>query len=132
MIVLDTHVLIWLRGGSERLGPQARQWAEEAWGAGDAAVSAISFWEIAMLQEAGRLTLQQDLDSWRDTLLDEGLIEIPIDGKCGIRAACLEGFHGDPADRFVVAAALEGHRLLTADRRILDWPGPLVRLNGLL
>ena len=33
MIVLDTHVLIWLRGGSERLGPQARQLAAEAWGA---------------------------------------------------------------------------------------------------
>ena len=130
MIVLDTHALVWLRVGSERLGPKACQVAEEAWRAGDAAVSAISFWEIAMLQESGRLTLRHDLDSWRDTLLDEGLLEIPVDGRCGIRAACLADFHGDPADRIIVAASLEGHRLLTSDRRILDWQGPLVRLNA--
>ncbi len=38
--------------------------------------------------------------------------------------------HGDPADRLIVATALGGHQLLTADQRILNWPGPLSRLDA--
>ena len=40
----------------------------------------------------------------------------------------LQDIHGDPADRLIVATALEGHRLVTADRGILAWPGRLSRL----
>lgn len=39
-------------------------------------------------------------------------------------------FHADPADRLIVSTALDGHRLVTADQRILDWPGPLSRLRA--
>ena len=53
-----------------------------------------------------------------------------MDGEIGIRAATLPDFHADPADRLIVATALEGHRLVTADRRILDWPGQLSRLDA--
>ena len=129
MIVLDTHVLLWLRYGEGRLGKRARRILEDAWLAGDAAVSAISFWEIAMLHDRRRLTLLRDIESWRGALLAEGLVEIPVDGQVGIRAARLADFHGDPADRLIVATALEGQRLATADRRILDWGGPLDRVD---
>ena len=41
-----------------------------------------------------------------------------------------EGFHNDPADRFIVATALVGgHTLLTTDREILAWPGDLQRVD---
>jgi len=36
----------------------------------------------------------------------------------------------DPADRLIVATALGGHRLVTADRHLLDWPGALRRLDA--
>ena len=93
-------------------------------------MSAISFWEIAMLQDTGRLTLLHDTRHWRRELLQQGLVELPIDGDTGIRAAGLEGFHGDAADRLIVATAMAGRRLATADRRILGWRGPLHLLDA--
>ena len=83
-----------------------------------------------MLHEKGRLTLLQDMGSWRQALLQDGLVEIPVDGEIGIRAAGLADFHADPADRLIVATALGGHQLVTADERILDWPGALSRLRA--
>ena len=55
MILLDTHVLLWLDSDSPQLGAQARQVIQEAWQADQVAVSAISFWETAMLQQRGRI-----------------------------------------------------------------------------
>ncbi len=130
MILLDTQVLLWSRFGDARFGRRAHQQIERAAREGDIAVSAISFWEVAMLHEKGRLTLLRSVTSWRKALLQEGLVEIPMDGEIGIRAATLPDFHADPTDRLIVATALEGHRLVTADRRILEWPGPVSRLDA--
>lgn len=77
----------------------------------------------------GRLDFRFDPDAWPRDLLEQGLIEIPVDGRIACRAGLIaRGMHGDPADRLIVATALEGHQLVTADRQILDWPGPLNRL----
>ena len=130
MILLDTQVLLWLLYGDHRLGMRARVAIDDAFAAGRAAVSAITFWEVAMLQAKGKIALQADIHSWREGLLDEGLIEIPVDGRTAVRAGLLQDMHGDPADRLIVATALDGHRLVTADRRILDWPGQLDRLRA--
>ncbi|MDZ7752099.1 MAG: hypothetical protein U5S82_10630 [Gammaproteobacteria bacterium] len=49
----------------------------------------------------------------------------------GSLAGALRNFHGDPADRMIVAAALRhGAELVTADRRILDWNGRLLRYDA--
>ena len=130
MILLDTQILIWMRTADARLGRRARGRIDRGLQQGDLAVSGISFWEIAMLQEKGRLEVRQDVAAWRRSLLRDGLVEVPVDGAVGIRATRLAGFHSDPADRLIVATALEGHRLLTADRRILDWPGELSRIDA--
>ncbi len=130
MILLDTQALIWARFSDRRLGRQARREIDGAARESNLAVSAISFWELAMLHAKGRLTLLQDVAAWRDMLLRDGLVEIPVDGAIGIRANELADFHADPADRLIVATALGGHRLVTADRRILDWPGSLERLDA--
>ncbi len=131
MILLDTHVLLWLRIGDRRLGRRTRKAVESAWTAQAVAVSAISFWEVAMLHDTGRLTLLRDTASWRRTLLEDGLVEIPVDGEIGTRAAGLASLPGDPADRLIVATALlGGHQLVSADRRILGWAGRLRRLDA--
>ena len=85
-----------------------------------------------MLVHKGRIRLGQDAASWRRQHQQQGVVEIPVDGEIGIRAAALEGLPGDPADRIIVATAMEGHRLVTADRRILAWPGPAQRLDATL
>jgi PIN domain nuclease of toxin-antitoxin system len=125
LTLLDTHVLIWHESGDSKLGPQARRAFGRALQDGEAAVSAISFWEVGMRIRKGRLDLLLDPDAWRRDLLNQGLIEIPIDGGIASRAGLLTKIPGDPADRIIVATALEGHRLMTADQQILEWPGPL-------
>lgn len=130
MILLDTHVLLWQEQGDRRLGPQARRAVARALAEGQAAVSAITFWEIGMRMQKGQLALRFELDAWRRDLLDQGVSEIPVNGRLAARAGLLPDMHGDPADRLIVATALEGHQLITADERILAWPGALDRLHA--
>ena len=130
MILLDTHVLIYLLFDPDRLGSQTHQIVETEWPPGNVAVSAITFWEVAMLHDKGRLSLLRDIEDWRASLLNDGLNEIPVDGAIGIKANTLTSFHADPADRLIVATAMQGHQLVTEDRLILEWPGPLHRLRA--
>jgi PIN domain nuclease of toxin-antitoxin system len=83
-----------------------------------------------MLKGRGRILFPEDVRLWRREQLQQGVVEIPIDGEIGIRAAALEDFHADPADRLIVATSMGGHQLVTADHRILDWPGRLNRLDA--
>ena len=130
MILLDTHVMLWLRLGEARLGIRARREIDRAWQSGEIGVSAISFWEIAMLKDRGRIRFPEDVGLWRREQLEQGMVEIAVDGEIGIRAISLADFHADPADRLIVATALAGHRLVTADERILGWTGRLTRLRA--
>ncbi len=130
MILLDTHVIAWFRSGDRRLGTRALSEITGALEGYYAAVSAISFWEIGMRLQKGQINIGFPLDAWRTSLQETGFIEIPVDGGIAARAGLLTDLHGDPADRLIVATALEGHRLVTADRRIMDWPGPLNRLDA--
>ena len=130
MTLADTHALIWLWTGDDQLGSDARRIIDSALQDGDLAVSAMTFWEVAMLREKERLAFPEDVAAWRRELLGQGLIEIPVDGEIGIRANELADFHADPADRIIVATAMASHQLVTADRRILDWHGELRRLDA--
>ncbi|MCY4129283.1 MAG: type II toxin-antitoxin system VapC family toxin [Gammaproteobacteria bacterium] len=130
MILLDTHVLLWLRFGSERLGQQTRQLIETSWQTGDIFISAISFWEVALLQRKRRIEIAENVDVWRRTVIEQGTKEVPVDGKIAIRAVNLNGLHSDPADRIIVSTALDGYRLATVDRRILEWRGDLERIDA--
>ena len=130
MILLDTHVMLWLRLGDARLGASARSAIDQAWQSDELCVSAVSFWEVALLKSKQRIRFPEDVGLWRREQLEQGAIELPLDGSIAIRAATLPDFHADPADRLIVATALEGHRLVTADRRILDWPGHVSRLDA--
>jgi len=64
-------------------------------------------------------------------LIDRGFVELHLDGSTGIKAAELQNFHGDPADRIIVATALStGLSLITADKRIWDWNGLSQKINA--
>ena len=130
MLLLDTHVMLWLRTGDSQLGRLARREIEQTWQAAEIGVSAMSFWEVALLREKGRIAFPEDVSIWRREQLEQGVIEIPVDGEIGILANGLGNFHADPADRIIVATALRGHRLMTADERILAWSGNLDRLDA--
>lgn len=129
-VLLDTHVLIWLDQDDPALGPEARKSADAALQQGRLAVSAISFWETAMLIAKRRVTMALPLVAWRRDLLGLGLVEIPVDGAIGIAAAQLD-LHGDPADRIIAATArMKGAVLLTADQPLLQWNNALERCDA--
>lgn len=128
MLLLDTNALLWSLRDDQRLGAAARSTIEEGWETGSVGVSVVTFWEVAVLAEKRKLILGCEPARWRRDRLDDGLRELPLQGAEAVRAATLgrDGFHNDPADRFIVATALVcGHTLLTADRAILDWGGDL-------
>lgn len=130
MRLIDTHVLLWRERGDRRLGSGTRGEIDLALRESNAAVSTISFWEVAMRVQKNQLDFYLEPHSWRLDLMAQGLAEIPIDGNITVRAGLLPDIHGDPCDRLIVATALEGHELITADERILSWPGQLTRLDA--
>ena len=130
MILLDTHVLVWLDQDNPKLGPMCRKAIDEALAEDDLGVSAISFWEVAMLVARQRLAIAMTLDQWRRDLLAGGIRELPLDGRVGLLAADLE-VHRDPADRFVAATAtINEATLATADQRLLTWQTNVQRLDA--
>ncbi len=123
-LLLDTHVLVWFAEGSEDLPTKSRSVIEAAAKDEGLAASAISFWEVAMLQVWGRLSIKCPTREWKARVLDApGLVELPITSDIGIEAAELpDSLHGDPADRLLVATArLHGLVLGTRDARLLEF-----------
>ena len=132
MILLDTHVLLWLDIDDPTLGMSSRRLISQAWNAGEVAISAMSFWECAMLHARGRITLPKSPLAWRGDLLSAGLVELPVDGQISILATELEPLHKDPADRLIAASAItHGATLITADERLLKWKHAVKRQNAL-
>jgi PIN domain nuclease of toxin-antitoxin system len=128
-VILDTHALLWIDRNDPTLGREARQRIEVEWRAGQVAVSAITFWEVAMLAERGRIALPMPVALWREDWIKAGLVEIPVDGRIALLSTQLENLHRDPADRFIMATAIDRNTaLMTADRLILDWAGALARI----
>jgi PIN domain nuclease of toxin-antitoxin system len=122
VILLDTHVIVRLLSGDPKLGKRARITIDRAGRRDELFVSAISFWEIAMLVAKHRLELDTTPSSLRVSAIEDGVQEAPIDGEIAIAAAELPSAHQDPADRLLVATAIvRGLTLLTADGLLLDW-----------
>lgn len=126
MIVLDTHALVWWVSGHSRLSEQALTAINKELAAADGVilVSSMSAWEVAMLVEAGRLTLTMSVDDWLDNVTEiEGLRFVPIDNDIAVASTRLPGaFHKDPTDRIIVALARHFNvPLVTADERILNY-----------
>lgn len=131
LILLDTHVLVRMDQAAPGIGPTTRDAIQRAYEGGELAVSAISFWQVAMLVDTGRITMARSVLAWRRDLLAAGLIEHPVDGEIGVRAAALAELHGDPADRIIAATTVAfGATLITADQRLLDWGGPAPRIDA--
>jgi PIN domain nuclease of toxin-antitoxin system len=130
VILLDTHAAIWLtleRG----LGRQSQRLADRASAENSLAISAFSFWEIAMLIAKRRLRQVGSADERRAKFLAAGIRELSVTGEIAILAAELAGLNGDPADRIIAATAItHDATLITADRNLLRWRHPLKRQDA--
>ncbi len=131
MILLDTHTLLWLVSGDENLGSTSKELIDKAYQNEQLGVSAISFWEIALLKKRNRITLDESSDKWRRKILRQGVLELPVTGEIAVHSVNLDNFHADPADRFIVSSALlNDAKLVTADGKILAWKGDLKAVDA--
>jgi len=117
-VLLDTHALLWYASDSYKLTALAKQRIEEAdW----VYVSAMSAWEIGMLVSKDRLSLRFPVNQWIELSYQLPKLRwVSVTPEIGVLATNLPGlFHGDPADRLIVASALAyGSALITADQKI--------------
>lgn len=123
MIILDTHLWIWLADENERLSQYHRNIIEEERLDG-LGVSAISCWEVAKLVEYERLKMACSIEEWMDKALAlPGIQYIELTPRIAIASTRLPGeFHRDPADQIIVATAREYDcDLLTIDKKILQY-----------
>lgn len=117
--------------GSRRLGKRAHRAIAAAIEDDLIMVSAVTFYEIALLIAAGRLPRHTNAATIRERALSEGLMELPVCGTQSLDAAGLDGLPLDPMDRFIVAAARHARaQLVTADTTILGWSGAVQRLDA--
>ena len=121
MTLLDTHVWLWWLLGSPRLPAKERTALDRLGSRGRVRLAAVSLWEAQMLHAKGRLTLDRAFDVWIREAAAVGVVEVvPLDVEVVIALADLPmTFHGDPADRLIVATA-RAHRLslATHDRAV--------------
>lgn len=122
-LLLDTHIALWLDSGDRRLLPATRSLIDDCWqNGGTICLSAVSAWEIALLLDTGRISLDIPVDAWLERFLDRPGIEgvplsLPAAGR-SYQLADLE--HRDPADRLLIATAIElGCPLVSYDARIM-------------
>lgn len=122
-LLLDTHFLIWIADDSPRLSPDVRQRLRSR--EGSLLFSAASLWEIA-IKNSRHDDFQVDGAELRQGLLARRYQELPVSGTHALEAAALPAIHSDPFDRILIAQArCEGLTLLTADRRVARYPGPI-------
>ena len=119
-IVVDTHVLLWWLADDERLSAPAEEALRRA---ASVLVSPITFWEVAMLVNKGRVELDRTSMQWTNDVLAAGRVtDAPLTPEIAIAAAGLVGMHGDPADRFIAATAITaGVALVSKDQRLRGW-----------
>jgi len=120
VILLDTHVVVWLAFDPSQLSKNARAAINDARQKGEGlAISDITLLELATLSNKGRIRLNISLESFLAEV-EARFIVLPITGRACVRVLALpKAYPKDPADRIIGATALvEGLPLLTADQNI--------------
>ena len=125
LLLLDTHVWLWFAlGDAGRLAAPVRKKIEAAAHGGKLAVSAISVWEIGMLEAKGRIVLGAPCEKRVETALAlPGMRLIGLEPEIAVASSRLPGdMHGDPADRMLAATARARDAVLaTADERLVEY-----------
>lgn len=122
MLLLDTHILLWLLDDDVRLGAQVRAAMDQA--APQVFVSVASAWEMSIKSALGKLRIPANLEA---TLAATGVQLLSITLAHALAAGALPPHHRDPFDRMLVAQAqMGGLTLVTHDARMRPYSVPVL------
>ena len=116
-LLLDTHVWAWWLTPGPGLSQRERRAIDALAVKREICLSAISLWEAQMLFRKGRIEVPFSFADWIEQAADERVVRIlPLDTQVVLALDALPAsFHGDPADRLIVATA-RAHSLPLATR----------------
>ncbi len=126
ILLLDTHVWVWMHLAPEQLSPKVRKLFASNESPPQLLLSTISLVELATLTEKGRVRLFPDFDQWTQSALAAVRVRlVPVGEDIARETGRLSGLaHFDPADRILVATArIENVPLVTADPRLRSYRG---------
>lgn len=118
-LLLDTHIFLWSLLEpihlTKRVATELENPSNELW------VSSIVLWEVLILAEKERVTLDPDPVTWiRNVLRAVSFKEAPLNHEVALQSRSIDLPHQDPVDRFLAATALVYDlTLVTADERLL-------------
>lgn len=118
-LLLDTHIWLWTALEPDRLTRRvAREITDpenELW------LSAVSIWELTVLQRKGRFNVPEKLTAWvQKSMRELELFEASLTVEVALALSSMAFSHADPADQFLVATAkVFGLTLVTSDRNLL-------------
>jgi PIN domain nuclease of toxin-antitoxin system len=125
--LLDTQFVLWVPVDAPNIRSQARSILSDP--ANEIAFSVSSIWEIAIKRALQRPNFMFDPREIRRLLIENGYEELTIQSKHAVAVDSLPPIHKDPFDRILIAQAMvEGITLLTANRVIAQYPGPIKRV----
>jgi PIN domain nuclease of toxin-antitoxin system len=126
-LLLDTHLLLWAAGQPDRLSAAARSLLDDL--NNELLFSSASLWEVAIKRGLGRDDFRVDPRLLRRGLIDNSYSELAITSAHAVAIDGLPPIHKDPFDRILVAQSLvEGITLLTSDKLVAQYPGPVRRV----
>jgi PIN domain nuclease of toxin-antitoxin system len=119
MILLDTHVLIWMSSDPARLSSKARQRLMEARRDSGLAIASITLWELAWLAENRRILYSGSVESFVREAISRVAVKSMSPEVVAVAAHLPENYSRDPSDRLIGSTAIvEGMPLVTADEKI--------------
>lgn len=127
--LLDSHFLVWLLTGDERVSGEAQSLIDDP--ASECFASVISIWEVAIrwpLRRGSPSDMPLSGRAFAEALADAGIRILESTPAHAVALDDLPPLHGDPFDRLLLAAArAEGMTLLTRDATLAGY-GAGVRL----
>jgi PIN domain nuclease of toxin-antitoxin system len=128
-VLLDTHIWLWWLTANSPLTAKERSALDQAAQRRELCIAAISIWEVQILHAKGRIELPLPFAEWLMRATDERVVSIfPLDSDVVIAVDGLpDSFHGDPADRIIVATA-RAHAIAMATRDAAIRRARVVRL----
>ena len=100
MLLLDTHIWIWwINGNKELIPPSLLQTLEKR--NNRKYVSAVSIYELSILVNKGKVTMNLALDNWLEAATEKSGIEVcTVTYEIAKKAGALPAIHGDPIARY--------------------------------